>query len=174
MILEVVIDGPRNQNLYFRPLQRSLRGTFDVNRIAEPHARTLITDLPWPIPGLRVVLDFDKRTAAIVDPLYAPEHKVIREKIEAQKMKLGPEREELLNVDLNTWAFWLRRAVANGVAKIVAGKFPEIDEAKARKNFVIAEETNPRDTLIDRLVAIMYASLPPERRKEVAELVGAA
>jgi hypothetical protein len=173
MRLEIEINGPRNQNLYFRPLQRSLRGTFDVNRIPEPHARTLVADLPWPIPGLHVVLDFDKGTAAIVEPLYAPEHKVIREKIEAQKMKLGPEREDFQNADLNSWAFWLRRAVANGMAKIVAGSFPAIDEAKARKNFVIAEEQlNPRDTLVDRMVAIMYASLPADRRKEVAELVG--
>jgi hypothetical protein len=171
MQVEVVIDGPRNQNLYFRPLQRSLRGTFDVNRIPEPHARTLVTELPWPIPGLHVVVDFEKRTAAVVEPLYAPEHQAIREKIEARKMKLGPELEEFQDADVNTWGFWLRRAVANGVAKIVSGKFPEIDQAKARKNFVIAEEQNPRDTLVDRLVAIMYASLPPERRKEVAALV---
>jgi hypothetical protein len=170
-MVEIVIDGPRNQNLYFRPLQRSLRGTFDVNRIPDPQGRMLNADFPWPIPGMRIALDVEKRTAAVIEPLYAPEHKAIREKIESRGLKLGPQREEFQNVDFNTWAFWLRRAVANGVAKIVEGKFGAIDEAKARKNFVTVDKPDKRDNMIEKLVAVLYASLPEDRRKEVAALV---
>jgi hypothetical protein len=172
MLVEIVIDGPRNQNLYFRPLQKTLRGTWDVNRIPDPQGRMLASEFPRPIPGVHVVLDSEKRVAAVVETLHAPEHRAIREKIEAKGLRLGPQREEFQDVDVNTWAFWLRRAVAIGVAKIVEGKFGEIDEAKAKKNFVTVEKPDPRDNLIDRLVAVLYAGLPPERRNEVAALIG--
>jgi hypothetical protein len=170
-MLEVVIDGPRNQNLFFRPLQRTLRGTFDVNRIPDPQGRMLVNQIPWPIPGVHVVLDFEKRTAAVVEPLYAPAHIAIREKIEARGMKLPKEREEFPNADVNTWAFWLRRAVASGVARIVEGKFPAIDGDKAKKMFVVVEARDPRESLIEKLIAIAFAGLSDERRKEVAALV---
>jgi hypothetical protein len=172
-LVEIVIDGPKNENLYFRPLQRPLRGTFDLNRVPEPLARMQINAFPRPIPGLHLVVDVEKKTAAVVDPLHEPEHAAIREKIEARGLKLGPQAERFEGIDTNTWLFWMRRAVASGVAKIVEGKFPEIDEAKAQKNFVIAEQRDPRDSLIERLVAVMYAGLSPEGRKEFASLVEA-
>jgi hypothetical protein len=173
LLVEIVIDGPQNENLYFRPLQRPLRGTFDLNRVPEPLARMQINAFPRPIPGLHIVVDAEKKTGTIIDPLHDAEHAAIREKIEARGLKLGPQAERFDGIDVNTWLFWMRRAVASGVAKIVDGKFPEIDEAKARKNFVVAEQRDPRDSLIDRLVAVLYASLPADRRKEVAALVEA-
>ena len=178
-MVEISIDGSRNENLVFRPLQRSLRGTFDFNRVPEPLARMKCSEFPRPIPGLRIMVDAEKRTATITDPLHDPVHAAIREKIQAMGLKLGPADEHFDNIDANTWLFWMRRAVANGVGKIVEGKFPEIDEAKARKNFAVAEQRDQRDSLIDRLVAqndklvaVLFASLPADRRKEVAALVG--
>jgi hypothetical protein len=170
--IEITGDGSRNENLYFRPLQRPLRGTFDFGRVPEPLAHMKRAEFPRPIPGLRIMVDAEKRTATITDPLHEPAHAAIREKIQAMGLMLGPAAETFDNIDANTWLFWMRRAVANGVGKIVEGKFPEIDEAKARKNFITAEQRDPRDGLIDRLVAVLYASLPADRRKEVAALVG--
>jgi hypothetical protein len=169
MIVEIEINGQKNQNLYFRPLQRPLRGTFDLNRVPEPLARMKAVDFPRPIPGLRIAVD--GTTAAITDPLHEPEYADIREKIEARGLKLGAATERFENIDANTWLFWMRRAVASGTCKVVTGQFPAIDEAKARKNFIVAEQRDPRDNLIDKLVGLMFASLPAERRKEFAALV---
>jgi hypothetical protein len=75
---------------------------------------------------------------------------------------------------VTTWLYWMRRAVASGVAKIVTGTFPAIDEARVQKDFLLTKPpADPRDALVDKLVAILYASLPAERRKEVAALVEA-
>ncbi len=171
MIVEIAIDGPRNDNLCFKPLQRTLRGTFDLNRVPEPLARMKVNEFPRPIPGLHIAVDADKTTATITDPLHDPEHAAIKEKIEAMGMKLGPAVERFENIDANTWLYWMRRAVSAGTCKIVSGQFPAIDEAKARRDFIMPEIRDPRDNLIDKLVAILYASLPAERRKEVAAIV---
>jgi hypothetical protein len=168
-VVEISIDGPCNRDLSFRPLQRTLRGTFDLNRIPEPLARMKIAEFPRPIPGLRIAVD--GTTGIVTDPLHEPEHAAIREKIEAKGLKLGPHVERFQNIDANSWLFWMRLAVASGACKIVSGQFPAIDEAKARKDFVNSPpKANPRDSLIEKLVAVMYASLPPERRKEVAAI----
>jgi hypothetical protein len=168
-LVEILIDAPCNRSLYFKPLQRALRGTFDLNRVPEPLARMKITQFPRPIPGLRIAVD--GTTATITDPLHEPEHAAIREKIEARGLKLGPAVEKFEGIDSNSWLFWMRRAVASGSCKIVAGQFPAIDEAKARRDFVNVQQPNPRDDLIHKLVTIVFASLPPERRKEFAALV---
>jgi hypothetical protein len=150
-MVEIVIDNSCNRNLHFRPLQRTLRGTFDLNRVPEPQARMKATQFPRPIPGMRIAVDADKKTATITDPLHEPEHVAIREKIEARGLKLGPAVERFDNIDANTWLFWMRRAVGSGTCKIVSGSFGVIDEAAARKDFVNAPQADPRDALIERL-----------------------
>jgi hypothetical protein len=154
-LVEILIDGPCNRNLHFKPLQRNLRGTFDLNRVAEPLARMKMTEFPRPIPGLHIVVDPEKKTGEIRDPLHDAEHAAIREKIEAKELKLGPAVERFDNIDVNTWLFWMRRAVASGACKIVSGSFGAIDEAAARKDFLNAPQADPRDALIERLIAAL-------------------
>ena len=166
MTIEITIDGPRNDNLRFPPLQRTLRGTFDLNRVNEPLARMKYTEFPRPIPGLVIVVDAEKKTGEIRDPLHDAEHAAIREKIQSMSMKLGPAVERFENIDANTWLFWMRRAVASGTCKIVSGKFPAIDEKKARKDFIMPEVVDQRDTLIRQLIALQYAALPADAQKK--------
>jgi len=151
--------------LNFRPLQRSLRGTFDLNRIMEPTARMKVTEFPRPIPGLHIVVDEVKRTAEVRDPLHDAGYRVIREQIEAKGFRLGVAAEhfELDASAVNTWLFWMRRAVASGTCKIVDGSFGPIDEAAARKDFLNAPQVDPRDALIERLLTTLG-----EHRKGVA------
>ena len=49
--IEVSIDDPHNHSLHFRPLQRTVRGGFDFNRLAEPMAKVEASKWPGPIPG---------------------------------------------------------------------------------------------------------------------------
>ncbi len=171
MTVEIKIDGSRNDNLHFKPLQRTLRGTFDLNRVPEPLARMKFNEFPKPIPGLHIAVDAENKTAKISDPLHDAEHFAIKEKIEALGMKLGPAVERIENIDTNTWLFWMRRAVVNGTCKVVSGNFPAIDDAKARKDFIMPDVTDPRDSLINKLVAIMYAGLDDAQRKQVDALL---
>jgi hypothetical protein len=172
MNIEIVIDGPRNENLQFRPLQRTLRGTFDLNRVPEPLARMKTAEWPRPIPGMRISVDPDKATAIVIEPLHSAEHASMRARVESIGVKLGPAVEPFESIDVPTWLYWMRRAVGSGVAKIVDGKFPAIDEAKVQKNFITKPQTDPRDNLINKLIGVLYAGLSAERRKEVADLIG--
>jgi hypothetical protein len=171
MMIDIEINGPKNNNLHFKPLQRTLRGTFDLNRVPEPLARMRFSEFPRPIPGLHIAVDVDKKTATITDPLHDAEHVAIKEKIESMGMKLGPATERIENIDTNTWLFWMRRAVSAGTCKIVSGQFPAIDDAKARKDFIMPDVSDPRDSLINKLVAIMYAGLDANARKQVDALL---
>ena len=149
--IEIEIDGDRNESLRFRPLQRSIRGRFDLNRIAEPQARLRAAELPLPIPGQRLGID-PSGTGYLIEPLHDEDHATIREKIEKKGMKLEPELTEFPNIDLPTWLYWLKRAVESGIAKITKGKLPDKIDGKPRKNFVMAE---PEPSVTDKLTAAL-------------------
>lgn len=150
-IVEIEIDSPRNRQLRFRPLQRTLRGRFDFNRIAEPQAKIRLAEWPDPIPGLRLVLDTATGEAAIVEPIYS--EGAVLERITRRGMRLGPAREEfkLDDAGIATWGYWMRAAVRAGNARIVRGEFAPIDEAKVRRSFLHP----PRVSQTDRLVAAL-------------------
>jgi hypothetical protein len=54
-------------------------------------------------------------------------------------------------VDLATWVYWTKRAVAAGVARIVDGKLPDSVPGTPRLRFLTTAEPEP----IDRLTAAM-------------------
>ena len=147
--LELEIDGQHNENLHFRPLQRSIRGRFDFNRVAEPMARLKAANWPSPIPSQRLGIDADG-VGFVVEPLHDDEHAATREKIEARGMKLEPKLQTFESIDLPTWLFWLKRAVESGIAKIVSGKLPDKIDGVARKNFILNE---PEQSAADKLTA---------------------
>lgn len=129
-----------------------------------PQAR----EFPKGVPGQRLRLDTESRTAAVLEPLHEAQHAVTRERIEKKGMTIGPASEEVGNVDVPTWAYWLKRAVEGGLAKVVRGSLPPI-EGKPRKQFMTAERVDPADE--DRLVrrqevAAKLAMMTPAQRKE--------
>lgn len=143
----VELDGDKNECLYFRPLQRRLRGRFDYMRDSEPMAKVMASEQPGPIPGQQIGYDFDKRQAFVVDPLHGDENTAIRERIQAKGFRLGPEREEFADADEPTWHFWLQSAVDAGVARVVEGKFPAKLNGKPKKDFLNAERPTANDRL---------------------------
>lgn len=147
--IEVEIDGPHNECLMFRPLQRSIRGRFDLNRVGEPMARMKSVEWPQPIPSQRLGIDADG-SAYILEPLHDDEHAAIRERIERQGMKLPPECETFDDVDLPTWLFWIKRAVDSGIAKVVAGQLPKVIDGTPKMNFIV---NRPTQSTADRLAA---------------------
>jgi hypothetical protein len=152
-MLTIEADGPLNENLSFRPLQRAIRGRFDWQRCGDPEALRLgMAFGGLPIPGQRIAFDAEKKTATIVEPLHDPEHAALAEKIKARGYKLPPAREYIEGCDPDTWAFWISRAIESGLAKLVAGKLPEFDPDKARRDFIFAPpKPGTTDKLTDAL-----------------------
>ena len=141
------IDGALNECLYFRPLQRRLRGRFDYMRDSEPMAKVMASEQPGPIPGQQIGYDFDQRAGFVGEPLHADENAAIRERIQGKGFRLGPEREDFADADEATWHFWLQSAVDAGVARVVDGKFPPKLNGKPKKDFLNAERQTPNDRL---------------------------
>ena len=144
--LAVEIDGPQNQNLYFRPLMRAVRGRFDLHRVREPNAGRLHSVWPEPIPGQRLELDLVSGEGAIVEPLHEERYSAIREKIESSGQKIAPEREVFEQRDLVTWVYWMQGLVTSGKAKLVKGEFPKLS-GKPRTRFHSTEHPDPIDKL---------------------------
>ncbi len=148
-VIEIEIDGEHNECLHFRPLQRSIRGRLDLMRIGEPMAKVKTTEFPDPIPGQRLGID-PSGTGYLSEPLHDEEYAPIKERILKKGQELEPELLEFENVDLPTWLFWIKRAVEDGIAKVVKGKLPGKIEGKVKKNFIVSR---PEQTQNDKLTA---------------------
>jgi hypothetical protein len=175
-VIEIEPDTKNNNDLGFMPLWRSIRGRFDFNRMGEREAKLMTIKFPDPIPGQRLGIDLDAGEGYIVEPLHHPEHRKIRETLAKDGYPgLEPERAifPLQKEDHATWLYWMKRAVDGGLAKLVRGKLPDRIEGKPRKNFVTKPRIDPRDKMIERLTAILFAQLPPEKQKAVREILDA-
>lgn len=150
-VVEIEIDGARNEAHFFRPLMRRLRGRFDLNRVAEPQARMKSVECPDPIPGLRIGLDFVTATGYVSDPLTEPEQAANRARITQRGLSLGSAREDFPEVDCPTWAFWLRRAVESGAARVVRGELPEELGGAPVTSCVTARRPNSADRLAEAI-----------------------
>lgn len=160
-IIEIEIDGPRNQSCIFRPLQRRLRGRFDLRRCAEPAAMTKHTEHPDCIPGQRLRLNTVTGKAELIEPLRLPEFAAIRERYEVnkrgEKVHSFPEHEAFESVDVKTWLYWLAVEVKAGMARLLSGVLPDPDKIDGvRRNFYTAPTKTREDkmaTAIDRMAA---------------------
>ena len=148
--IEVEIDAARNESLRFRPLQRTVRGRFDLNRVAEPQARLQSAAWPVPIPGQRLGIDA-AGSGYLLEPLHDTANASIREKIEKAGMRLEPELTEFPDIDSPTWLYWIKRAVESGIARVISGNLPKTFEGKPKKSFLIAESPKTTDRLAEAI-----------------------
>jgi hypothetical protein len=149
--VEIEIDGPHNENLAFRPLQRNVRGRFDMARIGEPMAKVKAADWPTPIPSQRLGIDPDGN-GYLIEPLHDAEHAALREKIEKRGKRLEPKVQEFAAIDVPSWLYWMKSAVEAGLARVTKGKLPAKIEGDIRKDFILAKP-DPNST--DKLTAAL-------------------
>jgi hypothetical protein len=147
--IELEIDGPANECLMFRPLERNIRGRLDFTRVREPLAMIESTKWPKPIPSQRLGID-PAGVGYLLEPLHDAENAVLKEKITKQGKRLEPAVQTFENINLPTWFFWIQRAVESGIAKVVKGELPEKIDGKPRINFVMAD---PQPSDADKLTA---------------------
>lgn len=143
--VEIEVSGPRNEQMYFRPLQRNVRGRFDFHKCQDLD-KLLADKWPVPLPGQRLGID-SSGVGYVLEPLHAEEHRALREAIEKLGFKLEPERQEYRVEDENSWAFWIARAVECGIARVTQGTLPKYDRDEAQKNYVIRREPERTDKL---------------------------
>jgi hypothetical protein len=151
-MIEIEVAQP-NTNFHFRPLQRTVRGRFEMAAVPEPMAKIEASNWPLPIPGQRLGIDREG-IGYIIEPLHEAGNAPIREKIEKRGAKLEPAQTLYEAIDLPTWHYWLKRAVDSGLCRIVAGKLPDAIEGTPRKNFILAD---PGPTAGDKLTAAIEA-----------------
>lgn len=151
--IEIEVDGPHNEKMYFQPISRAIRGRFDFNRLNEPMARIRASAWPVPIPSQRLGIDPDGN-GYIIEPLHDEEYAPIKEQIEKKlEMRLEPAITEFENVDLPTWLFWLNAIYETGMVKVTKGKLPAKVEGKPRLDFIVNREQSTEDKLTEALHA---------------------
>ncbi len=176
-VIEIEPDNKTNSQLHFLPLGKTIRGRFDFNRDSEPLAKLHTAEFPEGVPGQRLGLNLDTGEAYIQETLHDERFKAVRQRIEKRGYGLGEQRETfpVKKEEYPTWLFWMKRAVEDGVCRVVKGTLPEKITGRIRKTFVSNEPSaDPRDSIIDKLVALLVAKLPKEERRAVEEMLAKA
>lgn len=151
--IEIEVDGPHNENLRFRPLQRRIRGRFDIQRVGEPLAKLKAHEWPTPIPAQRLGITADG-DGYLLEPLHDAEYAALREKIGKGGKRLEPPVQEFESIHLPSWLYWMRRAVESGLARVVKGKLPDKIDGEPRKDFINAP---PDPSATDKLTKTLEA-----------------
>ena len=157
-MIAIEIENDRNRSVFFAPLDRVLRGTFDTSKCSDPTAKLSSTTWPQPIPGVRLGLDPKTGDGFIYDSLYSDEHKPTRELIEKRGQRLGPEREEFSGVHVASWLQRMQAAVSNGSARLVEGKFPDKLPGKPIESFLTLDKPSRQDRtddVLDKLATVL-------------------
>ena len=175
MNLVIEVDTPNCGNLFFYPADRIIRGRWSHLRMKEPNAAMLVHQ--WGddgIPGQRITFDLRSGEAAIEEPLHDPEYRELAKKIEKRGYKLAPARQTFPMVDDNakaTWIHWMKRAIDDGTAKLVRGDFPAKLPGVAKTRFGTTVASDASGDKVDKLLAIVMALLPADKRAEAERLL---
>lgn len=138
--IEIEIDGKNNNNVMFLPLQRVIRGRFDMDRLADRGGEgfgSMESKLGGRvIPGQRLGIDLDRCEGYVHEPLRDPDHWRLREAIEKKlNMRLEDPLVKSENVHVPTWLYWMKRLVDGGMAKVVKGVLPEKIDGEPKRQF---------------------------------------
>lgn len=152
-VVEIEVGSISNKHLYFRPLEKRLRGTFDLKAVREPKAMNRSSEWPTPIPGQRIRVDPASCTGFILEPLRLEENQVTAEKIRKRGHQVPPAKEIHEAIDVISWLYWMRRACDSGLATIVSGDLPTKFEGKINKRVSASPEPqeNPLVNALDNL-----------------------
>lgn len=151
-IVEIEVSGPKNENLFFGPLMRRVRGRYELARTTQHDgkATSLANRITSAIPGQRIGLNVESGEAYIVEPLRGDDYEALRNKL-LKKTRLAPAREDCGKVDLATFVYWLRRLVESNKAVVVVGDLPEQPKGKVKKSFFSTERKSSDERLAEAI-----------------------
>ncbi|MGE0610250.1 MAG: hypothetical protein AB7O62_24375 [Pirellulales bacterium] len=156
-IIEIEVNTPHNSNALFAPLERTIRGRFDVLRAAE-HEKNWHSSGFNTIPAQRIGIDLERGEGFILEPLHAVEHSVTAERIGKLGMKLAPARESftLSESERKEWLWSLKRLVDSGIGTVVKGEFPKEVSPPAPK----PGQLDPIDRLCSMIETLIGTLIP--------------
>jgi hypothetical protein len=159
----IEIDHPKNSDVFFHPIGRSLRSKWITQRSGSRAQGPLNAFTMQSIPGLRIHLCMKHRYGRISDPLGDPEHKETMALINRVSKQLNPPRAEskphddeefkaLDEILQLSWLYYMMSLVEgrrvnipnptaeNGIsheqrpwAELIAGEFPYKDPIEVRQ-----------------------------------------
>jgi len=164
-LIEIEIDGARNNQLFFAPLQQTLRGRIDFSKSQTTGEFKLSRRWPTPVPGMAVGVT-GSGEMYVRDRLHETDFKQARILATDRGYGIGPERQSYdfpaddTYPPQTTWVHYMCRAVEGGHAKVIKGKLPNVDKlpGKPRTRFIGNEEKDSTEQLADALQAIAKAT----------------
>jgi len=147
-VLEVELDA-KGTDVYFKPLDRTLRGRLDFADVANADKQRRL----WggPIPGMIVGVDVTKGEGFIKEPVHGNEK---MKELAEKEFTLAPELETFPDVDVPKWLRAIGRLIQSGFARVIRGEPPEVEP----------EVQEP--TAVELLAAAMYAGLTPQQKAD--------
>jgi hypothetical protein len=171
-VVVVEVKSKNNGNLFFGPLGRVVRGRFELTNATRhnPAASALANRFSEPIPGQYISVDVERGEGFIIEPLHEDKHEAIRDRLK-KKFKIEPAKQTFERIDVNTWLFWLRRAVDAGLAEVTAGSLPEKVEGAKMDLFIPhrTSETAKLTAAIDRqtdILSKLLSTLLEDRKRQ--------
>lgn len=157
-MLTIEVNSPKNADLFFWPISKRVRGRLDVHRMLpfDKDAAPLLRQWPEPVPGQQIAIDPAKKKGYIIEPLRDEKNAALREKVEAQNVRVPVASVEHDNIDVPTWLTWMKAACNAGAATVVSGELPDKIEGNVKRSFISGErksESAQLSVAIDRQTA---------------------
>lgn len=140
--VEVEFCADNGQKVFFKPTRRPERGRIDFAMAKSEHYREMHKVWKEAVPG-KIAGVTEEGQKYIRDPLHDKQYSKLAAIMKARGQALPEEREVFASESILTWLFWLRRAVDAGLAKIISGELPSIEQLDSRKR-------RPRDERFPR------------------------
>lgn len=127
-VIEIEVGDDLGRQVKFDPSGKRLRGRMDFSKFMDPALNAKRNAFPEPVPGM--IIGVNKATGQKYhrEPLYDPDQKKNRQRIEAKGFALNEPIEYFESESVETWLFWMRRQVDSGKARLITGELPQIHE----------------------------------------------
>ena len=129
----VEVAGPHNECHNFKPTDETLVGRVNAIELRYRSMNGRFNSLPDVIPGVRIHIDYDAKSASIEDPVCNDEN--MQAQVRGFRSIRRNTKHDLRGEnDLATWHHWTKRLVGDGYGRIIDGRFPEKVIGKPRIN----------------------------------------
>lgn len=162
-----------NRKLFFRPLQRVIRGRWVRHRCGDRRVRSAF-ELPDEIPSQQIGVDPVSKTGFIIEPIHS-QPKIVAQ-LAPYNYKFEPPRSEFPGIDPAEWLHHMKKLVDLGHATLVAGVLPEKVSYREPLNPFNPEARGPARLeqifRSDPATAAAYMDWPAEKQRRWEALVG--
>lgn len=172
-IIEIEVADKRNRDLWFPPLRQRVRGRLDFYRVPDKKVfASFVQDFgTLPIPGEILGVNVETGECYRREPLREPQYAALRTKLE-KGFKIADERQPCAGGYPDEWLYWMKRAVEDGTAELVAGEFPAYLDYIPPENPFKPKPKSMKEQIEKRLredldFRVRWAGMSDKQRKDV-------